>query len=64
MKQEANKLFQHALPRMNYHIAIAVGISSSRYGSNNDRLRGSGQGNSVSGVIYQDTLCLIFKYLE
>ena len=49
---------------MNYHIAIAVGISSSRYGSNNDRLRGSGQGNSVSGVIYQDTLCLIFKYLE
>ena len=49
---------------MNHHILIDVKISKISYRNNINTLRGTGQGNSVSGAIYWDTLCLIFKYLK
>ena len=49
---------------MNHHICTDFGVSTMSYGSPIEKLGRMGQGNSVSGAICRDTLCLIFKYLE
>jgi len=57
-------LFIKILPVMEHLIFTSFGISKGYYGSNNFKLGGTCQGNSVSGLIYRDTSCIIFKHLE
>ena len=64
VKREAAKMFHAVLPIMQHHACTDFGISNKFYGSTAERLGGTGQGNSVSGAICQDTSCLMFKYLE
>ena len=61
---EASKIFAKVLPIMNYYVCTDFRISKTAYRSTWEKLGGTGQGNSVSGVICWDTSCLIFKYLE
>ena len=49
---------------MNYHTCTDYGISEFYYGAKQEKLGGTGQGNSVSGATCRDTSCLIFKWLE
>ena len=49
---------------MKHYICTSFGISDKTYGSIKELLRGTGQGNSISGIIYRDISCVIFKYLE
>jgi len=64
VNREASKVFAKVLPIMQHHVCTDFGISKNFYGSKVEKLGGTGQGNSVSGAIYRDTSCLIFKYLE
>ena len=60
----ASKVFAEVLLIMTYHVYTDFSISKITYGGKREKLGGTGQGNSVSGAIYRDTSCLIFKYLE
>ena len=64
VERKAAKIFAKVLPIMKHHVCTDFGISKDTYGSQTERLGGTGQGNSVSGAICRDTSCLIFKYLE
>ena len=64
VERNAIILFQKVLPIMKHHVCTDFGISTKYYGHQNDKLGGTGQGNSLSGAICRDTSCIIFKYLE
>ena len=64
VNRHAAKLIQNILPIMQHHVATDYGISTESYGSEVNKLGGTGQGNSVSGAICRDTSCLIFGHLE
>ena len=49
---------------MKHYIATDYGISIESYGSRENTMDGTGQGNSVSGAIYRDISCIIFSHLE
>ena len=64
VERELAKLFAGILPDINYHICASFRISKDSYGSLSFKLGDTGQKNSVSGTIYWDISCLIFKRLE
>ena len=49
---------------MDHCICTSYGKSQEFHGSSSFKLGGTEQGNSVSGAICRDTLCLIFNKLE
>ena len=64
VKHNTAKLIQKVLPTMKYYAATDYWISTESYGDKLSILGGTSQGNSASRVIFRDTSCLIFRYLE
>ena len=64
MHQREASFFCQILKNFNHYLLTACGISANYYGGHYDQLGKTGQENILSGEIYKNVTCLIFKLLE
>lgn len=64
IERQLMMLFEKILPIMQHHMSTSYRISAESYGGSDNKLYGTGQGNSLSGALCRDMSCLAFKYVE